>query len=125
MKNERVKRAMLAVLAVVMMGVCVCSVFVVAYGSDKVEPIRVIGHEEYTCGDLDRNLLYIEKVVGVVDDAEGGGHIKDCECGYDFIVYHDLPVGTEVTSYFVLDNEHDFEVLTRFDFVGDKLVYIC
>lgn len=125
-----VKKKCVVLLAMVIIAMAACAVVVSVHGANPTEvdrKVKFITHEEYVNNALDPNSIYIMKVEGIVSGENGDGYILDCEypCGHDYIAYNeDIPVGMVVTSYMLLDNKHDYEVLARYDVVGGQLVSI-
>ncbi len=86
--------------------------------------VKIITHKQWAEDALDPNGLYIVKEDWIAN-GNGSGYIEDCDCGYDSIAYRcDIPAGMVVSSYMVLDNKHEYEVLARFDYVGGQLVEV-
>lgn len=125
-----VKKKCVVLLVVAIIAMAAWAVVVSVHGANPTEvdrKVKFITHEEYINNALDPNSIYIMKVKGVVSDKNGNGYILDCEypCGYDYIAYsEDVPVGTVITSYMLLDNKHEYEVLARYDVVGGEIVSI-
>lgn len=89
------------------------------FNDDK---IKVITHQQYVNDALDPNAIYVVKEDWIAG-GNGEGYVENCDCGHDYITYREnIPTGMVVTSYFVLDNKHEYEVLARFDYIGGQLV---
>lgn len=131
-----VKKKCIAILAIVIAAMAVCGIVVTVKcaGDDATtvieqeqpgfndDKVKLITHQQYINDALDPNAIYVVKENWIA----GGnceGYIEDCDCGHDYIAYRgDIPTGMVVTSYMVLDNKHEYEVLARFDYIGGQLV---
>lgn len=131
-----VKKKCVAILAIVIAAMAVWGVVVTVKcaGDDATtvieqeqprfndDKVKLITHQQYINDALDPNAIYIVKEDWVAN-GNGSGHIEDCDCGYDYIAYRgDIPAGMVVSTYMVVDNKHQYEVLARFDYVGGQLV---
>ena len=131
-----VKKKCIAILAIVIAAMAVWGIVVTVKcaGDDATtvieqeqprfndDKVKLITHQQYINDALDPNAIYIVKENWIAC-GNGEGYIEDCDCGHDNIEYRgDIPTGMVVTSYMVLNNKHEYEVLSRFDYVGGLLV---
>ena len=131
-----VKKKCIAILAILIAAMAVWGVVVTVKCADKNlavvrreeqagfndGKVKLITHQQYVNDVLDPNAIYIVKEDWIAG-GNGEGYIEDCDCGHDYIAYRgDIPAGMVVTSYMVLDNRHEYEVLARFDYIGGQLV---
>lgn len=131
-----VKKKCIAILAIVIAAMAVWGIVVTVKCADEnlavVEQeeqtgfndgkVKLITHQQYVNDALDPNAIYIVKEDWIAG-GNGEGYVEDCDCGHDYIAYRgDIPTGMVVSSYMVLDNKHEYEVLARFDYIGGQLV---
>lgn len=131
-----VKKKCIAILAIVIAAMAVWGVVVTVKcaGDDATtvieqehpgfndDKVKLITHQQYINDALDPNAIYVVKENWIAG-GNGEGYIEDCDCDHDYIAYRgDIPTGMVVTSYMVLNNKHEYEVLSRFDYVGGQLV---
>ena len=131
-----VKKKCITILAIVIAAMAVCGavVTVMCAGDDATtvieqeqprfndDKVKLITHQQYINDALGPNAIYVVKENWIAG-GNGEGYIEDCDCGHDYIAYRgDIPTGMVVTSYMVLNNKHEYEVLSRFDYVGGQLV---
>lgn len=131
-----VKKKCIAILAILIAAMAVWGVVVTVKCADKNlavvkqeeqagfndGKVKLITHQQYINDALDPNAIYVVKENWIAG-GNGEGYIEDCDCGHDYIAYRgDIPTGMVVTSYMVLDNKHEYEVLARFDYIGGQLV---
>lgn len=120
-----VKKKCIAILTVVIAAMTVWGI-IVTVKAEQPEfndgKVKMITHQQYVNDALDPNAIYIVKENWIAD-GNGEGYVEDCDCGHDYIAYRgDVPAGMVVSSYMVLDNKHEYEVLARFDYIGGQLV---
>ena len=120
-----VKKKCIAILTVVIAAMTVWGI-IVTVKAEQPEfndgKVKMITHQQYVNDALDPNAIYVVKENWIAG-GNGEGYIEDCDCGHDYIAYRgDIPTGMVVTSYMVLDNKHEYEVLSRFDYIGGQLV---
>ena len=132
-----VKKKCVAILAIVIAAMAVWGIVVTVKCADNNlavveqeqpgfndDKIKVITHQQYVNDALDPNAIYVVKEDWIAG-GNGEGYVENCDCGHDYIAYRgDIPTGMVVTSYFVLDNKHEYEVLARFDYIGGRLVEV-
>ena len=123
-----VKKKCVAILAIVIAAMAAWGIVVTVKCAGQEQPgfnddkVKLITHQQYINDALDPNAIYILKENWIAG-GNGEGYIEDCDCGHDYIAYRgDIPTGMVVTSYIVLNNKHEYEVLSRFDYVGGQLV---
>ena len=130
-----VKKKCIAILAIVIAAMAVWGIVTVKCAGDDTtmvieqeqpgfndNKVKLITHQQYVNDALGPNAIYIVKEDWIAG-GNGEGHVEDCDCGHDYIAYRgDIPTGMVVSSYMVLDNKHEYEVLARFDYIGGQLV---
>jgi hypothetical protein len=96
--------------------------------ADPLDLIKIIDTQDLTLEDLEnRNgKLIIERVIGIVEDAEtGDGRCFNGEEYYNYISYKGTPGisnGDIICSYMIYnpDNNYEDDIIMRFDYIIDR-----